>query len=463
MSIMRTTFLFGIIIFSLNALGQGHNISIQVDGIQEEYAIIGFHLGERQHAHDTVYFDENNTIQIKGDQELSKGIYFLYTPSLYIEFLVVEQEFELKTTLDGGYSDMEVSGSRENELFATFQKEMISIQQKQKRLADSLQVVSGQDSITVREELVLASKMGNTLKDSLINENPDTFFSRLIGLMRSPDLPDFEEIEDEGERKRKQFFYYKANYFDGINDPSELLRTPVFSSFVMKYFDELVVPQPDSLIQEIDNWISKVEDSPESFRYWIVTFFKKYQESNIMGMDKVWVHVAEKYYLSGKADWLSEESLQTIRKEVRFIKPNLIGSYAPLFSTVDTAMQKVDLWSLDNEYLIFFFYDPDCGHCRKKTPVLRESYERIQELGGEVVAICTISDVGKWKRFIKNQELEWINVGDPNGQSNFRVDYNVRTTPQLYVLDKEKKIIAKKLDVGDQLITFLEEYNRLNP
>ena len=41
------------------------------------------------------------------------------------------------------------------------------------------------------------------------------------------------------------------------------------------------------------------------------------------------------------------------------------------------------------------------------------------------------------------------------------MEYNVRTTPQLYVLNQERKIIAKKIDV-EQVLDFIENYELLN-
>ena len=182
-----------------------------------------------------------------------------------------------------------------------------------------------------------------------------------------------------------------------------------------------------------------------------------------MGMDAVWIHLSEKYYLSGKADWVTDESIEQIKDEVRYIKPNLIGSYAPALNSVDTTLSPFVLPQLDKDYLVLFFYDPDCGHCKKKTPVLKEIYPTIQDLGGEVVAICTTTDIDKWKKYVRDNQMEWVNLGDPFGRSKFRVEYNVRSTPQVYVLDREKTIVGKKLDVGDQLIDFMENHQRLNP
>jgi glutaredoxin-related protein len=58
------------------------------------------------------------------------------------------------------------------------------------------------------------------------------------------------------------------------------------------------------------------------------------------------------------------------------------------------------------------------------------------------------------KKYVRDQKLDWINLADPHMRSNFRYEYNIETTPQLYILDEDKKIIAKKLDV-EQIEEFI--------
>ena len=52
----------------------------------------------------------------------------------------------------------------------------------------------------------------------------------------------------------------------------------------------------------------------------------------------------------------------------------------------------------------------------------------------------------KWKKFIAEQDMfDFINVFDPYQNTNFRTNYDIYSTPVVYVLDKERKIIAKRL------------------
>ena len=136
---------------------------------------------------------------------------------------------------------------------------------------------------------------------------------------------------------------------------------------------------------------------------------------------------------------------------------------------LDTAMHPVRLSAIHSDYVVLYFYDPDCGHCKKKTPELRQLYnEKLKDMGVEVLGACTIYDkdaenlkaIKKWKDYIRENKLNWINAADPLLRSNFRADYNIDSTPKLFVVDSNKKIIAKRLDV-DQLEDFIERHHKM--
>ena len=458
---MKKLLLFSAIaIFTINIFAQGHDISITVAGLENEQVIVGYHLGKQRLVLDTIHSTQTGKLKIEGANPLPIGVYFLYANTFYFEFLVAEQEFVMSLDKEAAYSSLIVSGSRENELFASFQNQMGVLQRQQRTLADSLSKVSGDDSLQIRKEYAeLVNAMSNA-RTSLVRTHHGTFFADFLNLMVGVEVPIMEDISDESERKIAQYEYYRDHYFDLIPAPERLMRTPVIHEYVMKYFTDLVIPQPDTIAKAIDKFLLKTDPGSETFRYWLVTLFNHYQESNIMGMDAVTVHLAEKYYLSGMANWVTDESKTEIQKELRFIKPNLIGSPAPDMILVDTSLQRFFVSKIPDDYLILFFYDPDCGVCRKKTPILKDAYPELKSEGAEVLAICTISDIEKWRSYIEKNEMNWYNAGDPQGKSLFRVDYNVRSTPQFYILDKQRKIVAKKLD-ANQLLGFIKDHKFL--
>lgn len=434
------------------------NINITVNGLEANEVLLGYYLGEQKYVEDTLAVGPGGEVVLNYEESLRPGLYFLFADPFYQEFVINEPSFSL-TMGQEGFKTFEQEGSPENELFKKFQLEGAEIQIKRNELMQQLQGVSGEDSLQMVARIQGLRQQGVDSRNALIAESPYLLISKMLALMQPIDFKEFPEIADERERKIASYLDYRKQFKSRV-DFSEpgLLRTPVFKSNVIKYFKDVVRPQvPDTLIAEIDEALATVQEDQVSFRYWLVTLLDFYQASNTMGHDAVLVHILEKYYLSGMADWMEEDGLKKMREEVAFLKPNLIGQPAPPLNLVDTLMSPVNVLELPDDYLVLFFYDPDCGHCKKKTPILLDAYYDLKDLGAEVVAVCAPTDIERWKEYIKEGQLDWINLADPFKKSNFRAEYDIRSYPRVFVLDKERKIIAKRLAV-EQLIGFITDY-----
>ena len=90
-------------------------------------------------------------------------------------------------------------------------------------------------------------------------------------------------------------------------------------------------------------------------------------------------------------------------------------------------------------------------------PKYVELSKKYKSQGFKVYSVCTRIEIDKWKEFLKEYGIEdWINVMDPYGRSGFRDNYDIYSTPVSYLLDKDKKILAKRLD-PEQIDKMLEK------
>jgi thiol-disulfide isomerase/thioredoxin len=209
------------------------------------------------------------------------------------------------------------------------------------------------------------------------------------------------------------------------------------------------------------------EADPEIFRYLLITLFNKYATSTIMGFDAVYVHLAEDWYIP-KATFSDTAFIRTTRENIEIMKPLLLGKTASdlrmlnlpaehfLQAKTDTILQKnphsgsyINLHQINATYTILAFWESDCGHCKKMIPDLYKVYERLKPKGLAVFSVHMLGGIEgkqKWIRFVNDHELyDWINVWNPYEYA-YKKDYDIRTTPVVFVLDKDKKIIAKKLE-----------------
>jgi peroxiredoxin len=176
-----------------------------------------------------------------------------------------------------------------------------------------------------------------------------------------------------------------------------------------------------------------------------------------MGMDALFVDIARKYYLSGEAFWATEESLDKIRENVLFAEHNLIGKTAPDLTLESFDGEYVNLHQINAKYTLVVIYEPNCSHCNVFVPELySEVYQLFKDKGLEVFAIYSMDNKAEWAEFLTEHNMfDWINVWDEHHVSRFKILYDGRKTPGLYLLDENKKIVAKKMTV-EQVKQFME-------
>jgi len=438
-----------------------YDIKLKIKNIPDSVAYLGYHFGNQKYVADTSEISENDELVFKGNEPLDQGVYFIYTPKVYFEFIVAEDQMFYIESDTSDLLQMTIKGSPENTLFNQFQNIMSEKQRTLVGLREQLQsATSAEDSTALREKILALQSETESFQNKIVQENEDTYVAKLIQAMQKPEIPESEA--EEKRTKIEQFEYVREHYFDDfdLSDP-RLLRSPVFHPKVMEYLDQFTYPHPDSIINAVDDILKTASQNPVVYRYLLVTLTNKFETSERMGMDRVFVHLAEEYYLSGKADWANEELLEKFKERVDELKPNLIGNQAPEMNLLTTSLKPIRLKDINADFTILYFYDPDCGHCKKKTPQMLEVYHNLRDKGIEVMGISTVTEIQKWKDFIAKYNLDWINAADPYRKSNFRYEYNISSTPAIYILDQDKKIIAKKLGVG-QIEDFINHQLSLN-
>ncbi len=441
-----------------------YEYTIVIKNTKDTVCYLGYPYGDKRYIEDTATIQNGDTFVFTGDEPLTGGIYFIYTPNnIYFDLIINEDKFKIETDTAGLTDHIKITGSKENQIFYDFETFMKEKQQEARNLTERLKNnPNGPEAASIREKLKALDKEVRQYRYDLADKYPDTFAAKFIKSTIDVEVPDPPPGMNEKDRQLYRYEYYKKHYFDNFDFSDErMLRTPVFHKKIMDYLEKLTPQIPDSIIHSAHYIIDKAKANKDVFRYCLVTISNKYETSNIMGMDAVFVDLAESYYMKGEAYWADSTLDAKIRKRVKELKPTLIGKTAPNMHLVDTLMQPLSLYGIKSDYIILYFYDPDCGHCKKKTPVLRKLYnDQMKNMGVEVLAVSIVTDIDKWKKFIRTYQLNWLNAADPYLHDNFRALYNINSTPKIFIVDKNKKIIAKRLDV-DQLVDFIKRHKEI--
>lgn len=459
-----------LLLFSFLALSaqnkKNYKIELKIKGIDDSVLYLANYYGDKTILVDTAVRKGKNNYLFEGKKRLDGGIYIVVgeKKNTVFEFLISDSQYlKFDSDMDNLIEKMEVKGSNENSLFFDYLaysniqfKQLKKYQQRIKNLNPT------HDSIPIINKKI--EELNSDIveyKEAIIEAYPNTFISHFFLAMKSPE--NANQSNTTKEDSIQAFRNYKKHYWDYINfDDDRLIRTPVFHNKLDYYFKAVAHPAPDSLINEIDDFLNRLNEKSELYEHslWYLTL--KFDQTNRMGYDAILVHFAENYYAKGKAPWLNVGVLKNIMDEARKRSNSLIGKQGPNLVMQDLNLKPISMYSIEKNYTILYFWDPKCGHCKEETPKLIEFYKQnTEKLDLEVFAICADTNMQAMRTYITEHKLDWINVNGPRSYTqNFHELYNVYTTPFIFVLDKNKKIIAKQIK-SDQLLDFINNYEKI--
>jgi thiol-disulfide isomerase/thioredoxin len=447
---------------------KGHDIRIKLDNYEPNELILGFHYGEKQFVKDTVTRDAGGYFVFKADTLLPAGVYlFVLKPdNNFIQVLVDKdnQRFSMTTDAKDSVKKMKVKGSEDNAAFYAYlnflgdkRPEADTIRAQITRLKGS----SPADSIKLAAQLTDIDKSVKKYQQDLIAKHPDWMGAKIIKASQEPEPPEFKGGTDK-ENQLKKYYWYRSHYFDFIDlgDPA-MLRSPVIHSKVETYVTKIMPQHPDSVNIALDYVIGKMKPSEETYKYYLIHFLNYYAKSQLVGFDACYVHLAMNYYCKGLAPWTKKEDLEKICDNAARLEPILIGKIAPNIAVQDNKGQTLDLYSVDADYTVLFFWDPECGHCKKAAPHMVEFAKKFKDRGVKIFSVCTA--VGeKAADCVKSIEEKgfsdeyFINTKDPYLRSRYKQLYDIKTTPQIFILDRKHEILMKRIG-AEELSKIMEQ------
>ncbi|MFH1297976.1 MAG: thioredoxin-like domain-containing protein [Bacteroidota bacterium] len=458
-------FLFSFPIF-LFAGPDGYTVKFKIHGLKDTICLVANYYGSGTYVTDTLGVDGQGRCTFTAPADQPRGVYILViSEKNYFDFVLNnDRKFTMETDKDDPVRSMKVTGSLDNdEFYAYMRYTQEKIQSIQALQAQQKSYESNEDSVQAINQRIVA--LNNELIDyklNIVKERPFSFLAMLINAMKEPVIKEIPTLPSGRKDSTYGYRYFMRHYWDDMDlADNRLIRTPVFHAKLKKYFDQVVVQHPDSIFKEAVILIEQARPDPEMFKYivWFITYH--YENSEIMGFDKVFVDIVDQYYVTGEATWISGPVLENILKKASRIRPLLLGKQAPNMIMMDTSNQLVSLYSLNDFITILLFWDPDCGHCEKEIPQLKEFYDTYKEKYDlEIFSVCSDTSMVKMKGYIQQKKMTWINVNGPRTLTgDYHELYDIQTTPVIYILDRDKRILAKRLQAG-QVEKFLNNYVR---
>lgn len=448
-----------------------YSIKLKIKEMKEADCFLISYFGNQRFYKDTAKFDANGLAHFTGKKtQLESGIYGVYTGGkVLFEILVDELVIDIETDTLDYIKKMVVKKSDENKLFLEHLLFVGNLQEKAAPLREkhSNENTSEAEKKELEQQLNAIEEDIKKYRLSIIEKQPTTFVAAIFKAMKEPETTEFNEIKNDSLVRVLRYNYYKKHFFDDTDFTDErLLRSPLYHNKLEKYFKSVAYPHPDSIITDVDFVVEKARTNKEMFKYSVHYLINYYEKSKIMGMDAVFAHIALKYYTHKDAYWADSTTIEKVQERATKISPLLLGKKAINLILMDTASKNwVNMYEQKADYTILIFWDPECGHCKKELPKIAEYYETIKNKSVIVYAVSSDHNEA-WKKFIRENKLDFINVAVPKdvfedqkkateyvlkgytdlNSLNYGNTYDVFSTPQIYLLNKNKEIMAKKLD-----------------
>jgi Domain of unknown function (DUF4369)/Domain of unknown function (DUF5106)/AhpC/TSA family len=470
-----TTFL--VLLVAKIGFAQAYLISVKAKGYTKGLTYFTYYNGSNLNIQDSGIIKKDGSITFAGKAKLLGGIYVLVLPDRRrVDFLIdKEQKITIKLDSTDLVYKTVITGSKENILYQQYQKTVTT----KGRLRDAegkayLASTTKADSILHENKYNAYSNEMSAYRESIVKNHPQSMMaSLLLAMIETPVLMQNPKTREDS---AANLYYYKKHFWDGITFMDDrLIRTPFLLPKLQRFYGEVEI-NADSLIKDIDYKLLLARSSPELYKYLLNWYTDFYLNPKYMGQDAVLVHLFNNYHSKGASYWLNSTQLEYISRRALMLMSNLIGEQAANLDMIDTADQPTSLYNINADFTVVCFWDPACGHCKIEVPRLDSIYRASwKSKGVKIFAVYTPENNPngntEWLKFIADNKIDdWQHVYQTKAmiaadnaaeKPSFRQLYDVTSTPILYLLDKDKRIICKKLTIP-QMNELLEEKLKKN-
>ena len=236
-------------------------------------------------------------------------------------------------------------------------------------------------------------------------------------------------------------FWDGIEAFDGPTD-----ENPILAAQIDFYFDKMVAPLPDSITPEIDRLVSRTSFNTDLRDFILWHLLEKYRHPEYMSQDQVFVYLYDNYFSQLEIKDLNTANLVLIRDKAKAFRRLALFNHAPNFTINDS----VDLHSFESEYTVLFFFDHDCDVCQQEM----QQMDSVCAIHPEITVLAIDMNPDSSGESSGGFAIRPQGNGDLKSPILFRRItnpseliglYDIETTPLIYVLDKDKRIIAKKI------------------
>jgi peroxiredoxin len=404
--------------------------------VKDTYLYLTGSYGNQEKVVDSAKFSKKGYIFTHAKKDLPAGFYAIQTRTgdLLADFIVDKtRKFEIKAA----EHNTTFVNSSENEVYQNFKKDLAA---------------------------------GNDIAPYHYT-SPESLLGKFVQALLPVHIPEFRWGSHEGQEAAAQKYYQYLidHYYDNIDFKDiRLMYTPLDIDLKDFFFESLYPQTAKNVVASIENLFHRILDenpAPPQLDvrdYYLKKLIHLYMTAEPK-FDAVFIYLVDNYISKLTNSVFISGSEQSVFKRIADRKrKTLVGETIPVFESSTNDHHKISTADFTTDYILLWFWDPDCEHCIEYTPELYDFYCKYHELYSFDVIACSVTeDYDRWIAFIKEHHLEWMNTSYAIAEPNYdAVEYfNFADTPAIFIIDKAHQIVARQFPL-DELIEVFESLQR---
>jgi thiol-disulfide isomerase/thioredoxin len=434
-------------LFWLSSQCQQYYIEATIKNIPQKEIYLADFYGEKTHLRDTVIPDAKGNFQFPMKEAYYPGMYRIFLDKeVFFDFIYNYENIKIITDYNYLADSLQVLISEENKLYYKFLRAGSDYRRKFELLGPVVNYFPQNDTfyILVKNKYIHSQNDYIALIDKMISEHSKLWAVKIIR-QRKPLYYD-PALDEYGRRE-----YVTEHFFDNISFVDvDLIRSNVYTTIAIEYMSlysnpNLTQEQLEAeFIKAVDRIMKEASENSIIYEFiveYLVGGFERFH------FDKVLDYIAENYSPEQCENEERKTDLQTRLKKYAELSN---GKEAPEFEMTELNGNIVKLSKINSEYTLILFWASWCPHCAETMPEIQKIYTQKDKSKLEIVAISLDKERADWEKAVKELNLTWLNCCDlKSWDSQAAIDYNVYATPTMFLLDKNKKIIAKPITLNE--------------
>lgn len=392
---------------------------------------------------------ENSQFTLEMPEKSEQGMYRLVYSmdnGKNIDFIYKNNSVEITFNPENPLENISFINSENNSKYYNYLAKSSLIKQK----LDSLQLtyfklIDEKERLTTENLYKEGLNSYQQIEQSIVLNSTDTLFNNILKMKKKYYAPQLFSSAQEYLNSEKMHFFDSFNFSTEELETSTLLAEKIVDYiFYLNVSDDVEV-QNKLYKNAVNEVMQKIGDNNEVKSEILSTVLYTFSQLENVELTN---------FLVDKYNSLPEKYInKSLVEEVESLIKLAIGKTAPDFSWKEKS-KEIKLSELDvAEKYILVFWSTSCSHCLEEVPKLYDYTKDKENI--HVIAVALEKDELGFNHYTLNY-VKWTNVlGLKKWENSIAKEYKISATPTYFVLDKDKKIIAKP-DYFEDVKAFFE-------